>query len=380
MKVLFLSQGQKIDDHPGWHDALERLTNEGFIDGFKNIPFFGYAQEKGWEGFYNEVIRSCKEESFDLVYFHHFHGGRSINVSPRECIEKILQLKQRPIVITSVGDLFSYNWMMPYYPDHFKEASKLADITFSTQIGRSAEKMMKWGAKNIVLSPLGICQKRFKAYERFHNGNYMFDIIFLGSKGNLLRVNPISKAWWTNIKRTKVVKQLHNSFLDRFGLFGYNWNFQYSQGPISFDAQQEIFQKGRFAIDAPALFCSDYYTSNRHLLQIASGVPTIMFEVPRIKNIYRENEHCYYISKNEDLVERINQLMKLDYDELIFKANMAAKYVFDKHTQYHRMKFKIDTAKRYKENDYILNVEFPFFLPEINLHEEMKYAIKTTNI
>lgn len=49
------------------------------------------------------------------------------------------------------------------YPDSFKQISQLADITFSTQMGKAADKMSKCGAKNIILSPLGMCQVRFKA-------------------------------------------------------------------------------------------------------------------------------------------------------------------------------------------------------------------------
>lgn len=379
MNVLFLSQGKKIEDHPGWHDALIKLQSEGFIDSFRNIPFYGYAEKYGWEGFYNEVVRLCNDEHFDLVYFHHFHGGKGIQITPRKCIEKILQLDKRPIVITSVGDLFSYNWMMPYYPEHFKEASRLADITFSTQMGNSADLMINWGANNVVLSPLGMCQKRFKAFERTKIASYEFDLVFVGSRGKIKRINPISKAWWTSIKRTKVVKELHNHFNDKFGLYGHNWNFKYSQGPISFDLQQETFRKGRFAIDAPALFCSDYYSSNRHLFQIASGVPTIMFETPRLKNLYRENDHCYYVSEGDQLIDRIEEILKIQDDELIYKANNAAKYIQQSHTQYHRMKFKIDTVKRYIANNNKLDVKFPFFLPEIDLEMEKKFAIRTKN-
>ena len=51
MNLLYLSQGYKISDHPGYHDACLKLHNEGFIDEYLNIPFYGYAQEHGWEVF-----------------------------------------------------------------------------------------------------------------------------------------------------------------------------------------------------------------------------------------------------------------------------------------------------------------------------------------
>jgi hypothetical protein len=376
MKILFLSQGRYIEDHPGWQDALERLQAEGFIDSFTNIPFFGYAEKYGWEGLYKEIIRRCKQETFDLVYFHHFHGGKSIRLSPKNCIETILQLNNRPIVITSVGDPFSDNWMMPHYPDYFKDASRLADITFSTQMGKAADKMMAWGTQNIVLSPLGICQKRFKAHERDLNTKCEFDIVFIGNKGYTWKINPFSKIWWSGRNRARVIKLLHNHFKDRFGLFGAGWNYEHSNGEVSFDLQQATFCRSRFAIDAPPRSISDYYSSNRHLFQIASGAPTIMFETPKIRNIFRDNDHCYYISDSEQLIEKLEQIFRIKDDELVFRANNAAKYIMENHTQYHRMKFKIDTVKRYIANSYRLDVKFPFFLPEVKINEEIKFAIR----
>jgi hypothetical protein len=41
------------------------------------------------------------------------------------------------------------------------------------------------------------------------------------------------------------------------------------------------------------------------------------------------------------------------------------------------MKFKIDTVKKYIANNNTLDVKFPFFLPEVDIENEMKYAIRT---
>jgi len=154
MKLLFLSQGHKISDHPGYQDALIKLKNEGFISDFLNIPYFGYAKEKGWDAFYTEVVRLCKEENYNVVYFQYFHD-RGIS-DPTKYVEYLKNLNKSPIIITSCGDGFSDNWMRIDYPKSFKQISKLADITFSTQMGKAADKMINWGANNIVLSSNGM--------------------------------------------------------------------------------------------------------------------------------------------------------------------------------------------------------------------------------
>jgi hypothetical protein len=107
-----------------------------------------------------------------------------------------------------------------------------------------------------------------------------------------------------------------------------------------------------------------------------SGVPLVMYRTPRFDRILRENDQCYFVESPEETVETCNRLLKGDPEELYAKAAQTASYVAEHHTQYHRMKFKLDTAKRYRENDNQLDVRFPFFLPEVDLQDEMQYAIR----
>lgn len=373
MKVLFLSQGTKIEDHPGWHDSLVQLKKEGEITDFLNIPYFGYAETHGWDAFYKEVIQLCKSEAFDLVYFHYFH--RKGKPSPRFCIETLLQLPQRPIIITSSGDGFSDNWMKPDYPEDFKVASSLADITFSTQMGKAADKMINWGAKNIVYTPNSMCQIRFKAHEiNISDYKFDFDVIFIGSK-NTSR-NPLSRNWIESRKRTKLVELLYKKYGNRLGLFGNGWSDNISQGPIHFNRQQDAFIRGRIIVGANPYSHSEYYSSNRVFFEISSGIPTIELGVPRLDKVLRDNDHIYFADNVDEIIEKCEILLNSDNNKLYDKSNKAAKYIEENHTQYHRMKFKIDTVKRYIANNYKLDVKFPFFLPEVNLEEEMKYAIR----
>ena len=95
-------------------------------------------------------------------------------------METLLKLTARPIIITSCGDGFSDNWMRPDYPSDFKEVSRLSDITFSTQMGKAADKMVEGGANNIVFTPNSMCQVRFKADEiDVDNHSFDFDVVFV---------------------------------------------------------------------------------------------------------------------------------------------------------------------------------------------------------
>lgn len=108
---------------------------------------------------------------------------------------------------------------------------------------------------------------------------------------------------------------------------------------------------------------SDYYSSNRLFFEISSDVPTIELSVPRLDKVLRNNDHVYFVKNIKELLEKIDDLPNGENRETYHNASIAAKYIEEKHTQYHRMKFKKDTVKRFIDKDHILDVDFPFFLP-----------------
>lgn len=378
MKVLFLSQGKQISDHPGWNNALEKLKEEGSISEFLNIPYLGFAEEFGWDVFYNKVVALCKKGEYDIVYFHHFH--RNDKPSPRKCIESLQRLEARPVVIVSCGDGFSDNWMRPDYPQDFKEASRLADITFSTQMGKAADKMIRWGARNVVYVPNSMCQVRFHANEvKIETHKFDYDVVFVGSNNGGRFFNPISQHWFGARTRKRLVKSLYKKFGSRFALYGNGWDLPCSQGPVPFNQQQDVFAKGRLLVGGNPYSLSDYYSSNRIFFEISSGIPTVELSVPRLENILRDNDHCYFANSVDGVIQKCEQLLKANQINIYSKAATAAKYIEKNHTQYNRMKFKLDTVKRYIANGRRLDVDFPFFLPEVNLNEEKKFAIREKN-
>lgn len=378
MNLLFLSQGKTIQDHPGWNDALVRLQQEHEIDHFVNIPYLGYAEQHGWDAFYQHVVQRCHDEKMDVVYFHYFHA-REIP-SPRACIEALRSLPSKPVVITSAGDGFSDNWMMVDYPPCFKEASRMADITFSTQMGKAADKMMRWGARHVVFAPNSMCQVRFKAHQIIPEQHaFDFDVVFVGNHNRPRYPNVINKHWWGGKYRNKLVNTLDRRYGKRFGLFGAGWELPSAQGPTAFNELQQTFQRGRILVGGNPYSYSDYYSSNRVFFEVASGIPTVELLTPRFDRVLRPDDHLYFVHDIPQLVKKIDSLLDADPGTLYRKAGDAAKYIEQKHTQYHRMKFKIDTVKRYMENNHQLDVHFPFFLPEVDLNEERRYAIRSSH-
>jgi hypothetical protein len=381
MRILFLSQGYSIEDHPGWQYSLQRLEREGVISFFLNVPVRGYLKEHGWKLFYKHVIQLCKETHFDVVYFHYFHHGNTFGkvISPKECIQRIRLVLPDVVILTSSGDGFSDGWMKPDYPIEFKECSRSADITFSTQMGKAANKMVLWGAKNIVYTPNSTCPVRFKAHHidpMTHS--FDFDVVFVGSR-NVSRIwNPFNRNSYESHFRSKLVNTLATHYGKRFGLFGNNWDGVLpSQGPIPFNDQQKTFQRGRIIVGGNPYSHSDYYSSNRLFFEISSGIPTVELSVPRLNRVLRDQDHCYFCESIYAIIATCDRLLKMDLKDLYLKSARAADYIAENHTQYHRMKFKLETAFRYLRNGRKLDVVFPFFLSEVNLEVEKNHALRS---
>jgi len=378
MKLLFLSQGKKVSDHPGWDHSFRRLIDEGFLTGYANIPYHNWNIK--WPEIWDNVVDLCDRESIELVYFHYYH--KTNNLNPSSCISQLRKLKHQPTLFTSAGDPFSINWMMPNYPTSFKQCAKAVDLTFSTQMGKAADKMASWGVKNIVLSPNSVCPVRFVKGWRTDPTKHAFefDIVMVGSK-NAPHINPLSHHYWRFQNRKALVDALTRRYGKRFGLFGHGWQGYGSwQGPVPFDEQQIAFRRGRLALDSYPYSIADYYSSNRLFFMLASAIPAITYRVPRLDKLLRPEDHCYYFDDIPRLLALCDRLLDSNSDDLYTKSNNTAKYIEKRHTQYHRAKFIVETVKQYHSeklaNRSHSKLYLPFFLDSVDQETERNFAVR----
>lgn len=380
MRLLFLSQGRKIEDHPGYDEGLRRLLNEGVLSHYQNLPYIGFAEQHGYEALWAEIIRQARGCEANAVYFQYFH--RKANPNPARCIEALRKLPQSPVIVTSCGDAFSSNWMWPHFPESFKICARMSDLTFSTQMGRTADKMLAWGIRNIVLLPHALCQVRFKVYqEEAEMISKDFDVVWVGSRARR-KPNIWNKVFWNGRNRARLVHLLSAKYGTRFGLFGYNWEGNPSwQGAIPFNEQQAAFRRGRVIVDAISdPFGDRYYTSDRPFFALASGVPVILFDKTGLDRLFKPGEHAYYARNADDLLTVCTRILESDPEELRLKALATAKLINERHTQYHRMKFAMEqiqrcqTAKAVKKPAQV--PELPYFLPDVDVSCEIKEAVR----
>lgn len=380
MRVLYLSQGRKAEDHPGYHDAMQRLSREGVTSFYHNLPYIGFAEEHGFDALWAEIIRQARAYEVDSVYFQYFH--RKANESPLRCIEALRALPSRPTIAVSCGDAYSANWMWPHFPESFKICALLSDIVFSTHMGRTADLMIKWGAKNIVLLPHALCQIRFQAHANLViEADKEFDVVWVGSR-RVPKPNVWNRVFWNGRRRVSVVSALSKRYGARFGLFGHQWDGWPSwQGPVPFCEQQNTFRRGRLVVDAlPDPFGDHYYASDRPFFELASGTPVILFEKPGLDRLFKRGVHAHFVSTVDGLLNTCDRLSAIDPQVLQTQAAQAAAWIAARHTQYERMKFAMETVKLFRgakiHNRKAAAPCPPYFLPEVDLEREMQYAVR----
>ena len=68
MRLLLLMQGKVVEDHPGVDDAFRRLRQEGRLEAYEVIPYYGFAQQHGWQGLWSHALQKAEDIEADTVF------------------------------------------------------------------------------------------------------------------------------------------------------------------------------------------------------------------------------------------------------------------------------------------------------------------------
>ena len=380
MRLLFLLHGRTVEDHPGFHDAFLTLEKEGELASYDVIPILKFSETYGWDCFYEEVVQRSKAQDVDLVFFQFFHSPQI--PSPHTCISKLRQLESNPIIVVSAGDAFS---TLPldraYFPQCLRISSRLADMTFMTSMGRCARYIAKLGAKNLVFLPHAVCQARFHLEECIANvgEEAEFDVGFVGRHLKIRRPTNIMLYRFSS-QRAKLVKLLWKRYGNRFVVYGSGWGNQpYSKGFLPYEDQASLGKKVRVLFGGYPCTKARYYASDRIFVQGVSSAQFVDWQVDGLDKFLRNGEHWDDCEDSRTMVKKIDQLLNTDPAILRQKVISRIHYMFSRHTIYHRMRFLVETSRSFqnakRQGVAAPKPQFPFFLPEVDLKEEMKYAV-----
>lgn len=381
MRLLFFAQGRAVEDQIGFDDAFKTIHAEGGITAYRAFPWLGYALEHGWDAFFTKAQECAQEFQPDVIYFQFFHDHTCPNVA--DFFETLRRTASRPVLAVSAGDAFSWaDWFGRRYPVGFLSAARAADVTFVTAMGKCADYLVQKGIKNIVLLPLGACQVRFKP-KTIDGTQYKpdFDVVFIGGGGNWYRSHPWSFLFYYGLKRDLMVRLLRKRYGKKFGLFGNGWKGISSwQGPVPYARQLDVCRNSQVVFGGCPGIYQNYYASDRPFIQGLSGVPLVDWTVPRADRFLRNQEHWYLIDDGKSMIRQIDRLLETDVAERLQRGAAAANYIHGKFSQAALMRFFVRTVTAVynarKEGAKAPPPIFDFFLPEVDLKAEQKYALR----
>jgi hypothetical protein len=380
MKLLFLAQADEVADQQGYHEAIIAAQNEGLISEYQNIPYLGFAKKHGWKELWDEIVKQCRQHSFDVVYFQYFH---SAGQSSSECIYQLRRLPCPPLIAASCGDPFTGGFFNHQPQREFVELVAAADVTFLTSMGSLAEYLAKKGAKRLMFVPHAFSEVVFQyPPKEVLSEKREFDVVFVGSCP--CTRNPF-KVWAKRHEagRRMVVNKLYKRYGTRFGLFGTGWHGNPAwQGPIPFREQQAAYWRGSLVVDARPPFFETYYASDRPFYVAGSGVPLVQHYTPRFEKIFADNLHTHYIRSNRDIVRVCDRVLDMDASTREHSVCETLELVKSKHLNRHRMRDMLVTCgmvreaiNRGKLKDLAYNVPMSHFLPNVDLSVERRHAL-----
>ena len=380
MKFMYLLQGETIADQCGFHSAFEILHSEGKISSYHVFPWRGYYKKNGWPSLFQHIYDLVHTHLPDILYFQFFHEPSCPDVTA--LFSNLRTVVPSLTIILSAGDAFSpYPLIERHFPIGFISAAINSDITFLTAMGRCSQYLSKRGVSNILLLPLGVCQDRF-APDFSNSDNYKpdFDVVFIGGGGGWYRYDPLNFSFHSGFKRFRMVQALTKRYGKKFGLFGRRWHGNSSwQGEIPFSQQVNVCKNSQVIFGGCPGIYEDYYTSDRPFIQGTSGIPMVDWVVPRVNSLLRNNDHWYLVNDKTSLIKQIDFLLESDITSRLQRGKQTAYYINSNLSQLSLMRFLLRTASEvhlaHRAGKVAPPPDFDYFLPEINIDQEAKYAI-----
>lgn len=317
---------------------------------------------------YGDVVQSGMYDAFKennillevFDYFAVFHSNNSKDKTRSDLLVKCLtfrpdilhmQIQHTDIIDAAtikiikdkLPNIIIINWtgdVRNYVPDTYKSVAKYSDINLISSTGQ-IDMFEKEIGKKIGYLQIG---HNPKLYYPTESNAFDYNITFTAN------YNPIENYPGTN-DRVSAVKLLDAAFGKRFGMFGIGWNRVINRRItqcLQYDINK-IYQKS-FCLLSISHYnnISDYF-SDRLLMCLASGRPTISLRFPNCENYFVHNEDIIYVDSIYEIKSAVDRL--LADKELANKIGRSGYEKVSKNYTYKHMVAKLlNIVDEFKEN------------------------------
>lgn len=316
IKVLYLPLNYSTSVQTGVYDAFREA--DCHLDIFDYYTFYEnhHRNQRITRQALIEMVRKVKP---DLVYCQIQHT----TIVDADTLRAIRAFVPNVKIVQYTIDARSY------IPKTYFEVAKICDLNLICSTGQ-IQMYRNNGVPNVHFLNVGYSPNLYFP-ENEPKESYEFDTVFLAN------VNPI-ESYPGHQERMDTVYALRKTFGNRFGLFGNGWPRDLkSLGPIDINkAVEQVYSRSFSTISISHFNEIDHYFSDRLLMCLASGRPTVSWHFPGYESYFVDNCDLVIAKGSEDIVSKVQYLLENKERANFIGMNGAAK-VFAEHTYLSRI-------------------------------------------
>ena len=269
LKVLYLPIGSQL----GTESAFQK---------YANTLVFDFLASKDPNG---EFVRLANEFKPDLI---HMQLQLTNNISP-ETLKRVKATLPNTIFTNWTGDIRSK-------PNtNFIKTSHCVDFSLLSNVGQ-IEMYKNSGCKNPMYWQIGYDPK---LYFPKNKKLFKYDVSFIGT--NYGKVFPDS------VMRSSIAEKIKTTYRDRAGIFGGNYKRNLHIASCNMLETNEIYNDSVCVVSISNFNNVDHYFSDRMLMCLASGRPTIAFRFPGSQSYFADRGDFLVANSSDDIFNLIEE-------------------------------------------------------------------------
>lgn len=304
------------------------LIQDGMYDAFRELDcdlaiFDYFAEMNGHNQDLATVRRKFVQQTIafnpDLLHLQIQHTA----VIDQASILEIKKNLPNCIISNWTGDVRNY------VPETYAAIAKVADYNLISSTGQ-IDMFASYVGRPIHYWQIGYNPKLYYP-ENNNRTNFDFDISFVAN------VNLQENYPGTNMRR-QACWALKDAFGGRFGLFGDGWTSDFnSRGSVDQRNLNEVYHRSFCVLSISHYNQLSHYFSDRLLMCLASGRPTISISFPGWESYFTNNSDIIIIDSIEQIIAKVNEL-KNDTMKANLIGDCGASKVYGEHTYLSRVK------------------------------------------
>jgi len=296
----------------------------------------------------------CHLDIFDYFYVYE-SNRRRVNTARQKFIQKALECKPDLIHMqlqhTKVIDAKTVarikrelpktkivNWtgdVRNYVPVTFKKVAQVCDYNLISSTGQ-LDMFRREVNRDIKYWQIGYDPKLYYPAPKVPN-KFEWDCVFVAN-------NNTKEGYPGRPEREKACMLLREAFKDRFALFGNGWPKSYkSRGSIDQKKAITAYHNSLCSISVSHYNDIDHYFSDRLLMCLACGRPTVSFRFPKWESYFTDGCDLLIAKSIPDIVEKV-KFLKNNRDRAEFIGKSGADKVLAEHTYKSRVKELLDVV------------------------------------